>query len=169
MKRPGKICSFIPSKSNSFRFDTIHNQFTSATRELEQLIGAYVNVMFSKNKRTHEGLTILSSFEPVCERQYLRSILRDAYVNLFLSKFFFILRRKKSLTSIPLKISKMIYWIFEWPSKRIKMIRLYRAMLHPYQVNSAAILSVKKPFSPRRCDCMVTYITDENRTSDGRI
>lgn len=43
--------------------------------------------MFSKTKRTHEGLTILASFEPVCERHYLRSILRDAYVNLFLSKF----------------------------------------------------------------------------------
>ena len=42
--------------------------------------------MFSKNKRTHEGLTILASFEPVCERHHLRSILRDAYVNLFLSK-----------------------------------------------------------------------------------
>jgi hypothetical protein len=43
--------------------------------------------MFSKTKRTHEGLTILSSFEPICERHHLRSILRDAYVNLFLSKF----------------------------------------------------------------------------------
>jgi len=42
--------------------------------------------MFSKTKRTHEGLTILASFEPICERHYLRSILRDAYVNLFLSK-----------------------------------------------------------------------------------
>ena len=42
--------------------------------------------MFSKSKRTHEGLTILACFEPVCERQHLRSILRDAYVNLFLSK-----------------------------------------------------------------------------------
>ncbi len=71
-----------------FRFDVIHKQFTSLTRELEQLIGAYVNVMFSKTKRTHEGLTILSSFEPICERQHLRSILRDAYVNLFLSKLF---------------------------------------------------------------------------------
>lgn len=71
----------------SCRFDAIHKQFTSVTRELEQLIGAYVNVMFSKTKRTHEGLTILASFEPVCERHHLRSILRDAYVNLFLSKF----------------------------------------------------------------------------------
>ena len=70
-----------------FRFDLVYKQFTSLTRELEQLIGAYVNVMFSKTKRTHEGLTILASFEPVCERQHLRSILRDAYVNLFLSKF----------------------------------------------------------------------------------
>ena len=69
------------------RFDLIHKQFTSLTQELEQLIGAYVNVMFSKSKRTHEGLTILASFEPICERNYLRSILRDAYVNLFLSKF----------------------------------------------------------------------------------
>jgi hypothetical protein len=43
--------------------------------------------MFSKSKRTYEGLTILSSFEPICERHHLRSILRDAYVNLFLSKF----------------------------------------------------------------------------------
>ena len=43
--------------------------------------------MFSKTKRTHEGLTILSSFEPVSERNHLRPILRDAYVNLFLSKF----------------------------------------------------------------------------------
>jgi hypothetical protein len=49
--------------------------------------------MFSKTKRTHEGLTILSSFEPVCERQHLRSILRDAYVNLFLSKFSLIIRK----------------------------------------------------------------------------
>ena len=71
----------------SCRFDAIHKQFTSVTRELEQLLGAYVNVMFSKTKRTHEGLTILASFEPVCERHHLRSILRDAYVNLFLSKF----------------------------------------------------------------------------------
>ena len=55
--------------------------------------------MFSKTKRTHEGLTILSSFEPVCERQHLRSILRDAYVNLFLSKFFF----KKHLRKITLR------------------------------------------------------------------
>ena len=53
---------------------------------MEQFIGAYVNVMFSKTKRTQEGLAILASFEPVCERQHLRSILRDAYVNLFLSK-----------------------------------------------------------------------------------
>ena len=67
------------------RFDLIHKQFTTLTRELEQLIGAYVNVMFSKTKRTHEGLTILASFEPICERHHLRSILRDAYVNLFLS------------------------------------------------------------------------------------
>ncbi|CAF3983197.1 unnamed protein product [Rotaria sp. Silwood1] len=41
--------------------------------------------MFSKTKRTHEGLFILASFEPICERNYLRSILRDAYVNLFLN------------------------------------------------------------------------------------
>ncbi|CAF0936921.1 unnamed protein product [Rotaria sordida] len=67
------------------KFDLIHKQFTSLTRELEQFIGAYVNVMFSKTKRTHEGLSILATFEPVCERNYLRSILRDAYVNLFLN------------------------------------------------------------------------------------
>ncbi|CAF4952866.1 unnamed protein product, partial [Rotaria sp. Silwood1] len=66
-------------------FDLIHKQFTSLTHEIEQLIGAYVNVMFSKTKRTHEGLFILASFEPICERNYLRSILRDAYVNLFLT------------------------------------------------------------------------------------
>jgi hypothetical protein len=65
----------------------MNKQFLSVTRELEQLLGAYVNLMFSKTKRTHEGLTILASFEPVCERQHLRSILRDAHVNLFLSKF----------------------------------------------------------------------------------
>ncbi|CAF4995907.1 unnamed protein product, partial [Rotaria sp. Silwood1] len=66
-------------------FDLIHKQFTSLTHEIEQLIGAYVNVMFSKTKRTHEGLFILASFEPICERNYLRSILRDAYVNLCLT------------------------------------------------------------------------------------
>lgn len=70
-----------------YRFNLIHKEFTSLTREFEKLIGAYVNVMFSKKKRTHEGLTILACFEPVCERNHLRPILRDAYVNLFLSKF----------------------------------------------------------------------------------
>ncbi|UJR24993.1 hypothetical protein I4U23_006354 [Adineta vaga] len=67
------------------KFDSIHKQFTSTTRELEHLIGAYINVMFSKTKRTQEGLAILASFEPICERNYLRPILRDAYVNLFLN------------------------------------------------------------------------------------
>ena len=64
----------------------MHQQFLALTRDLETLLGAYVNVMFSKTKRTHDGLTILACFEPICERHHLRSILRDAYVNLFLSK-----------------------------------------------------------------------------------
>ncbi|CAF1326895.1 unnamed protein product [Adineta steineri] len=67
------------------KFDSIHKNFTSITHEIEQIIGAYLNVTFSKTKRTQEGLTILASFEPVCERNYLRPILRDAYVNLFLN------------------------------------------------------------------------------------
>ncbi|CAF3476774.1 unnamed protein product [Rotaria socialis] len=75
----------ISNEDEKTKFDLIHQHFTLLTREFEQYIGAYVNVMFSKTKRTHEGLTILASFEPVCERQYLRSILRDAYVNLFLN------------------------------------------------------------------------------------
>ncbi|CAF4620321.1 unnamed protein product [Rotaria sp. Silwood1] len=73
------------NEDEKIKFDLIHKQFTSLTRELEQFIGAYINVMFSKTKRTYEGLSILASFEPVCERNYLRSILRDAYVNLFLN------------------------------------------------------------------------------------
>ena len=68
------------------RFELTYQRFISLTRKFEQLIGAYINVMFSKTKRTHEGLLILASFEPVCERSHIRSILRDAYVNLFLSK-----------------------------------------------------------------------------------
>ncbi len=68
------------------RFNSLHKQFIVLSNELEQLLGAYVNIMFSKTKRTHEGLAILASFEPICERHHLRSILRDAYVNLFLSK-----------------------------------------------------------------------------------
>jgi hypothetical protein len=115
------------------RFDLIHKKFTLLTRELEQLIGAYVNVMFSKTKRTHEGLTILSSFEPICERHYLRSILRDAYVNLFLSKL--LINKNKNIFSIYLiKILKMIYWIFEQHLKHIKIIHHYLEMHHLYQV-----------------------------------
>ncbi|CAF1032650.1 unnamed protein product [Adineta ricciae] len=67
------------------KFDLIHNQFAASARELEQLLGAYINVTFSKTKRTQEGLAILACFEPICERNYLRPILRDAYVNLFLN------------------------------------------------------------------------------------
>lgn len=78
----GEICCFHLTTN---RFDSLYKKFTNITKSLEQLLGAYVNVMFSKTKRTHEGLSILSAFEPVCERQSLRSILRDAYVNLFLS------------------------------------------------------------------------------------
>ena len=73
----------------------MHKQFILTTRELEHIIGAYINVIFSKTKRTQEGLAILASFEPICERNYLRPILRDAYVNLFLSKFFLLHKYKK--------------------------------------------------------------------------
>jgi hypothetical protein len=119
--------------------------------------------MFSKTKRTHEGLTILASFEPICERQYLRSILRDAYVNLFLSKLSINKTKIICFFAIYLiKILKMIYWIFEQHLKHIKMIHHYLEMHHLYQVKFYLIIFYLKQkiffFFFSRCYCLVTYI-----------
>jgi hypothetical protein len=88
------------------RFEESHGTFLRVEKGLEAFLVAYLGVIFIKNQKTHDGLNILtkywldlnlnetanfvfyvffyvSRFASVSQRNLLRSILNDKYVEMF--------------------------------------------------------------------------------------
>ena len=55
----------------------------AAQTSLEKFLIAYLNIIFIKTKKTNDGLNILSRFKSVSQRNALRPIINDKYVEMF--------------------------------------------------------------------------------------
>ncbi|RNA30023.1 dynein gamma flagellar outer arm-like, partial [Brachionus plicatilis] len=64
-------------------FQESYQTFLNAQSNLEKFLAAYLNVIFCKTKKTHDGLNVLTTFLPVSQRNILRPIINDKYVEIF--------------------------------------------------------------------------------------
>ena len=71
------VCVLLSSFQESYQ------TFVNARTDLEKFLGAYLNVLFAKTRKTHDGLSILTKFKPIMQRNILRSVLNDKYVEIF--------------------------------------------------------------------------------------
>jgi len=55
-------------------FDVANRNFSVAENSLEKFLGAYINVIFTRTKRTHEGLAILAKFKAVENRSHIKNM-----------------------------------------------------------------------------------------------
>lgn len=68
-------------KSNAF--DVANKNFMIAQNSLEKFLGAYINVIFTKTKKTHDGLAILAKFKSVENRNHIKNMYveKDLMIN----------------------------------------------------------------------------------------
>ena len=64
-------------------FQESYRTFLSCQISLEKFLAAYLNIIFVKTKKTHDGLNILTKFKAVSQRNILRPIINDKYVEIF--------------------------------------------------------------------------------------
>jgi dynein heavy chain, axonemal len=65
------------------RFDNSYRSFQKGLTFLDKFIASYLNVTFIKPKKTFEDLNILIKFRSVSQRNLLRPIINDKYVEIF--------------------------------------------------------------------------------------
>ncbi len=61
----------------------MNKSFVISQKSLEKFLGAYINVIFQKTRKTHDGLAILSKFKPAEDRPHIRQILNDKDIEIF--------------------------------------------------------------------------------------
>jgi len=61
----------------------MNKSFVLSQKSLEKFLGSYINVIFQKTRKTHDGLGILSKFKPAEDRLHIRQILNEKYIEIF--------------------------------------------------------------------------------------